>query len=58
MLFVEGTQVYYRDFVGVITFCTNQCVSILIKKGEHRSQDVNLIVYKEDFKHIRYVKEK
>jgi hypothetical protein len=58
MLFVEGTSVSYKDIIGVVSFCSKGYVSILIKKGNHPSQDVNIVVYQSDFKHIRHVKEK
>jgi hypothetical protein len=58
MLFVEGTSVSYKDIIGVVSFCCKGYVSILIKEGKHRSQDVNVVVYESDFKHIRHVKEK
>ena len=52
MLFVEGTHVSYKDIKGVISFCSKGYISILIKEGQHRSQDVNVVVYQSDFKDI------
>lgn len=58
MLFVEGSYVTYQDMTGVVSFCGKTYVSILIKKGLHRSQDVNIVVYHSDFKNIHLVNEK
>jgi hypothetical protein len=58
MLFVEGTSVSYKDIIGVVSFCSKGYVSILIKKGNHPSQDVNVVVYQSDFKNIHLLDEK
>ena len=51
-MFVEGTPVSYKGISGVISFCSNQYISILIKEGHHRSQDVKIVIYKADYKSI------
>jgi len=51
-MFVEGTSVSYQQFQGVISFCSKSYVTILIKHGQHRAQDVKIVVYKNDFKLI------
>jgi hypothetical protein len=56
-MFAEGTEVYYKQFHGYISFICDHSVSILIRKGKHPSQDVNLVVYKSDWKQIRLFKE-
>lgn len=52
MIFKEGTEVFYKNLFGVIAFVTEQSVSILVRKGKHRSQDVRVVVYNSDFKNI------
>ncbi len=58
MVFVEGTTVTYNDLTGVIAFVSERSVSILIRKGEHRSQDVKVVVYNSDFNFIQPLEEK
>jgi hypothetical protein len=52
MIFTEGTEVIYKSISGVIAFTSEQCVSILVRKGQHKSQDVKVVVYQSDFKNI------
>lgn len=58
MKFVEGLTVNYKDISGVIAFISDQYVSILISKGEHRVQDVKVVVYRRDFDLIEILGEK
>ena len=57
-MFTEGTSVEYKGIPGMISFVSSQYVSILIRKGEHRSQDVKLVVHCSDFKQIQPIEEK
>jgi hypothetical protein len=58
VVFVEGTTVSYKGIGGVISFMSDQTISILVSKGSHRSQDVNIVVYKSDFNLIELLEEK
>jgi hypothetical protein len=51
-MFEEGTKVSYQEFQGTISFRSKSYVTILIKQGKHRAQDVKIVVYKKDFKLI------
>ena len=52
MIIEEGTEVIYKSISGVIAFASDQYVSILFRKGKHKSQDVKIVVYQEDFKNV------
>jgi hypothetical protein len=52
MIIAEGTEVIYKSITGVIAFASDQYVSILFRKGNHKSQDVRIVVYQEDFDNI------
>jgi hypothetical protein len=52
MLFREGMSVKYKHFSGVIAFVSDHSISILIRKGKHRSQDTKIVVYQSDFRMI------
>jgi len=58
MVFAEGTTVSYKSITGVIAFVTEQSISILIRKGQHRAQDVRVVVYPSDFNLIQPIEEK
>ncbi len=58
MTFIEGTYVSYKDMSGVIAFSTEKSVSILIREGKHRSQDVKIVVYQAQFKDVILLDEK
>lgn len=51
-MYAEGTLVSYKGIQGVIAFCSKKYISILIKEGNHRAQDVKIVVYKSDYKLI------
>jgi len=58
MVFVKGLTVNYNSITGVIDFITEKSISILIRKGKHRSQDVKVVVYASDFSKIELLDEK
>jgi len=58
MVFVEGTSVSYKSITGVIAFVTEHSISILIKRGQHKAQDVRVVVYRSDFNLIQPLEEK
>jgi len=51
-MFAEGTLVSYKGISGVISFCNKQYITILIKEGNHRAQDVKIVVYRENYNEI------
>ena len=52
MLLSEGELVKYKEIEGVVAFVCDYSLSILVKKGQHKAQDVHVVVYKQDFKNI------
>ena len=44
MIFTEGTEVSYKNISGVIAFATEESISILVREGKHRSQDVRVVL--------------
>jgi hypothetical protein len=52
MIFAEGTEVIYKDLSGVIAFSSEQSISILVREGNHKSQDVRIVVYQSDFNQV------
>lgn len=57
MIFHKGNEVIYKEFVGTVAFVCERSMSILIRQGQHPSQDVRLIVYSDQFNQIRLFKE-
>ena len=57
-MFVEGTTVSYKKITGVIAFVSEQSISILVSKGQHKAQDVRVVVYRSDFNLIQPIEEK
>lgn len=58
MLLSEGDSVKYKEIEGVVTFMSDHFISILVRQGKHRSQDVKVIVYKQDFNKVIVLGEK
>jgi hypothetical protein len=52
MIFSEGTEVVYKTISGVVAFASEKCISILVSRGPHRSQDVRVVVYQSDFNQV------
>lgn len=57
MIYAEGTQVYYKNFLGVVSFVCDKYICVLVKKGNHKSHDVNVLVYRDQFDMLRLYKE-
>ena len=58
MTFIEGTEVSYKNISGIISFITETSISILVRKGKHRSQDVKVVVSQSEFKDVVLLNEK
>jgi len=58
MLFREGESVKYNNIDGVIAFISDHSISILVRQGKHKSQDVKVVVYQSDFKLIESLEQK
>jgi hypothetical protein len=52
MIFSEGTEVVYKTISGVVAFASEQSISILVSEGNHKSQDVRVVVYQSDFNQV------
>jgi len=53
MTFEIDQKVKYNKIVGTIAFISDQYLSILVCKGEHKSQDVKVVVYKSEQSQIK-----
>jgi hypothetical protein len=57
-MFIKGTLVQYKNCIGVVNFVSNKYITILIKEGLHRSQDVEILAYIYDFANVEILGEK
>jgi hypothetical protein len=55
--FYSGLNVKYKDHVGVVDFVCEKYITICIDKLEHRSKDVCLLVYPQQWKEVQLLKE-
>lgn len=55
--FAKGIEVYYRGMYGKIYFVCDKYITICIRKLDHRSKDVCLLVYPDNFKDVLLAKE-
>ena len=55
--FYEGLHVRYNDHVGFVNFVCDKYITICIKTYEHRSRDVCLLVYPQQWKNVQLVKQ-
>jgi hypothetical protein len=55
--FYKGLNVKYKDHVGVVEFMCDQYITICIRRLEHKSKDVCLLVYQSQWKEVQLWKE-
>ena len=55
--FYSGLNVKYRDNVGVVDFVCEKYITICIDRLGHRSKDVCLLVYHNQWKEIQLLKQ-
>lgn len=57
MNFSEGLSVKYRNTYGVINFLSEKYLTITIKKGKFPVNDVNILIFRENWIEIKLEKE-
>jgi hypothetical protein len=55
--FHNGLEVRYKDHVGVINFICEKYITICMEDADHKLKDVSLLVYRNQWKDVRLVKE-
>jgi hypothetical protein len=55
--FAEGIEVYYRGMYGKVYFVCEKYITICVRKMEHKSKDVCLLVYPSQYDEIILAKE-
>ena len=55
--FYSGLKVKYGDHVGVVDFVCEKYITICIQQLEHRSKDVCLLVYPQQWKNVQLLKQ-
>jgi hypothetical protein len=55
--FYEGLNVRYRDHVGFVNFVCDKYITICINQLDHRSRDVCLLVYPQQWKEVQLLKQ-
>jgi hypothetical protein len=55
--FAEGIEVHYRGMYGVIDFVCEKYITVCIHRLEHKSKDVCLLVYPNQYSEITLAKE-
>jgi len=55
--FAEGIEVHYRGMYGRVDFVCEKYITICVCKMEHRSKDVCLLVYPEQYNEVTLAKE-
>jgi hypothetical protein len=55
--FAEGIVVQYKDWVGEIRFVCDEYLSICVRVGSNRVNDVCVLVHKKDWNQVKLLKE-
>ncbi len=56
-VFTVGLNVKYRDHIGMINFVCEKYINICIRKFDHKSRDVCLLIYPQEWKNVHLLKE-
>lgn len=56
-MFEPGTRVKYHETEGEVNFVSTEYLTICIKRGQHRVNDVNLVVYPYNWSDIEPIKQ-
>jgi len=51
-MFIFGEKVHYKKLFGTVNFVCANYITILVREGKHKSQDINVLVYPEDYENV------
>jgi hypothetical protein len=55
--FYSGLNVKYKDNVGFVDFICEKYITICLGQSEHRSKDVCILIYPNQWKNVQLLKE-
>jgi hypothetical protein len=55
--FAEGIIVQYKDWVGEVRFVCDEYISVCVRVGNNRVNDVCVLVHRSDWNQIKLLKE-
>lgn len=55
--FVKGIIVQYKDWVGEVRFVCDEYISICVRIGDYRVNDVCVLVHQNDWNQVKLPKE-
>jgi hypothetical protein len=55
--FTRGLEVYYDGMYGVVDFICEQYITVCVRKLNHKSRDVCILVYPRNFHLVKLAKE-
>jgi hypothetical protein len=55
--FYSGLNVKYREQIGVVDFVCEKYITVCIKTFEHKSKNVCLLIYPQQWKEVQLLKQ-
>jgi len=55
--FAEGIIVQYKDWVGEVRFVCDEYISVCVRVGNKRVNDVCVLVHRNDWNQVKLLKE-
>jgi hypothetical protein len=55
--FAEGIIVQYKDWVGEVRFVCDEYISVCVRVGNNRVNDVCVLVHRNDWNQVKLLKE-
>lgn len=57
MIPTVGLEVIYKDHIGTIRFVDEHYATLCVREFNQRNRDVCIVIHRENFKHLRLLKE-
>ena len=55
--FYQGLEVQYKNHTGFVGFISEHYITICIRQFDHRSKDVCILVYRDQWKEVQLLKQ-
>jgi len=55
--FYQGLEVQFKNYTGFVDFISDHYITICLRQLEHRSKDVCMLVYSDQWKEVQLLKQ-
>jgi len=55
--FYQGLEVQFKNYTGFVDFISEHYITICLRQLEHKSKDVCMLVYRDQWKDVQLLKQ-